>query len=116
MLNYFFTIKSHIIDLFMVGRVMQYRFEIDVPLVVGVVHLGVGDRGGFVVVVIMAYWYIVVASWASGWPLAISWPPLVWWTVNCLVVVLVNQQSAGLCVHHQISHYRFIYGGHSHAV
>ena len=27
MLNYFFTIKSHIIDLFLVGRVMQYRLE-----------------------------------------------------------------------------------------
>ena len=51
MLNYFFTIKSHIIDLFMMGRFMQYRFEIDVvPLVVGVVPLGVGDGGGFDVV------------------------------------------------------------------
>ena len=40
MLNYFFTIKSHIIDLFIVGGVMQYRFEIDVvPLLVGVVSL-----------------------------------------------------------------------------
>ena len=57
MLNYFFTIKSHIIDLFMVGRVMQYRLEIDVvPLLVGVVSLGVGDGGGFVVMV--AYWYM----------------------------------------------------------
>ena len=55
MLNYFFTIKSHIVDLFMVGRVMQYRLEIDVvPLLVGVVSLGVGDGGGFVVMV--AYW------------------------------------------------------------
>ena len=34
---------------------MQYRFEIDVvPLLVGVVPLGVGDGGGFVVMV--AYW------------------------------------------------------------
>ena len=40
MLNYFFTIKSHIIDLFIVGGVMQYRFEIDVvPLLVGVMSL-----------------------------------------------------------------------------
>ena len=55
MLNYFFTIKSHIIDLFMVGRVIQYRLEIDVvPLLVGVVPLWVGDGGGFVVMV--AYW------------------------------------------------------------
>ena len=34
---------------------MQHRFEIDVvPFVVGVVPLGVGDGGGFVVMV--AYW------------------------------------------------------------
>ena len=39
-----FTIKSHIIDLFMVGIVMQYKFEIDaVPLLVSLVYLGVGD-------------------------------------------------------------------------
>ena len=77
MLNSFFTIKSHIIDLFMVGRVMQYRFEIDVPMVVGVVPPGVGDGGGFEVVVMVAYWYM----W---WPLAIGGDNLVvavnsWW-------------------------------------
>ena len=59
MLNYFFTIKSHIIELFMVGIVMQYRFEIDVvPLLVGLVYLGVGDGGGFMEVVMAAYWYM----------------------------------------------------------
>ena len=86
MFNYFFTIKSHIIDLFMVGRVMQYRFEIDVvPLLVGLVYLGVGDGprrlhgdgdGGLLV--------HVVASWAWEWPVASSGDPLVvgvrsWW-------------------------------------
>ena len=48
---------------------MHYRFEIDVPLVVGVVHLGVGDRGGFVVVVIMAYWYMWWPHGRRGCPL-----------------------------------------------
>ena len=73
----FFTIKSHIIHLFMVGGVMQYSLEIDVvPLLVGVAPLRVGDGGCFVVVVMVAYWYmwwphgrrcglllVVVTSW-----------------------------------------------------
>ena len=76
MLNYFFTIKSHIIDLFMVGRVMQYRLEIDVvPLLVGVVSLGVGDAGGFVVV--MAYWYMWWPHWHRGGLLLVAATP--WW-------------------------------------
>ena len=59
MLNYFFTIKSHIIDLFIMGRVIQYRFEIDVvPLLVGLVYLGVGDGGGFMEVVMVGYRYM----------------------------------------------------------
>ena len=58
MLNYFFTIKSHIIDLFIMGRVIQYRFEIDVPFGLGVVPLGVGDGSGFMEVVMVAYWYM----------------------------------------------------------
>ena len=59
MLNYFFTIKSHIIDLFMWGRVMQYRLEIDVvPLLVGVLLFGVGYGSGLDVVVMVAYWYM----------------------------------------------------------
>ena len=33
-----------------------------------------------------------------------------------LVVVLVNPEYAQLFLHHQISHYRFIYGGQSYAV
>ena len=71
MLNYFFTIKSHIIDLFIMGRVIQYRFEIDVvPLLVGLVYLGVGDGGGFMVVAMVAYMVHVMASWAWVWPFA----------------------------------------------
>ena len=43
----------------MLGRVMQYRLEIDVvPVLVGVVSLGVGDGGGFMEVVMVAYWYM----------------------------------------------------------
>ena len=64
MLNYFFTIKSHIIDLFMMGRFMQHRFEIDVPFVVGWRWrwLRGGGDGGLLV--------HVVASLAWVWPFA----------------------------------------------
>ena len=76
MLNYFITINSHIIDLFMVGGVMQYSFEIDVvPLLVGVVSLGVGDGGGFVMVV--AYWYMWWPHGRRGGPLLSVGTP--WW-------------------------------------
>ena len=68
MLNYFFTIISHIIDLFMVGRVMQYRFEIDVVTLLVVaawwlwfesgggcgVGVGGGGSGGRLVRVVQA--------------------------------------------------------------
>ena len=33
-----------------------------------------------------------------------------------LVVLVVNLEYAELFLHHQISHYRFIYGGQSYAV
>ena len=89
MLNYFFTIKSHIIDLFMMGRFMQHRFEIDVvPFMVGVVPLAVGDGG-------------------DGDPHGGG--------SELLMVVLVNQEYAQLFLHHQISHYRFIYDGKIYA-
>ena len=56
MLNYFFTIKSHIIDVFIMDRGMQYRLEVDVvPLLVGMVLLGIGDGSGLEVVVMVAY-------------------------------------------------------------
>ena len=78
MLNYFFTIKSHIIDLFMVGRVMQYRLKIDVvPLLVGVVLLGVGDGGGLEVVVMVAYWYMWCPEGCGDGPLLAAATP--WW-------------------------------------
>ena len=41
------------------GGVMLYSLEIDVvPLLVGVAPLRVGDGGCFVVVVMVAYWYM----------------------------------------------------------
>ena len=64
---------------------MQYRLEIDVvPLLVGVVLLGVGDGGGLEVVVMVAYWYMWCPEGCGGWPLASGGDPLVvavssWW-------------------------------------
>ena len=57
MLNYFFTIKSHIIDLFIMDRGMQYRLEVDVvPLAGGGwCSFGIGDGSGLEVVVMVAY-------------------------------------------------------------
>ena len=79
MLNYFFTIKSHIIDLFMMGRFMQHRFEIDVvPFVVEVVPLGVGDGGGFVVLVMVVYWYMWWLHWRGCGLLLVAATSL-WW-------------------------------------
>ena len=80
MLHYFFTIKSHmyIIDLFMLGRVMQYRLDIDVvPLLMGVVLLRVGDGGGLEVVVMVAYWYMWCPEGRGDGLLLVAATP--WW-------------------------------------
>ena len=67
MLNYFFTIKSHIIDLFIMGRVIQYRFEIDVPLVVGGgCLLGLAMEVASMEVLMVAYWYMWWPHWRGG--------------------------------------------------
>ena len=85
MLNYFFTIKSHIIDLFIMDRGMQYRLEVDVvPLLVGMVLLGIGDGSGLEVGGDGGLLVHVMASWGWAWPLAIGGDPLVvavssWW-------------------------------------
>ena len=79
MVNYFFTIKSHIIDVFIMGKVIQYRFEIDlVPLLVGLVYLGVGDGGGFTEVVIVGYWYMWWLHGRGGGLLLAAVIP--WWS------------------------------------
>ena len=52
MLNYFFTIKSHIIDLFIIDRGMQYRLEVDVVPLVG----GDGAPLGLAMAVAWRWW------------------------------------------------------------
>ena len=73
----------------------------------------VGDGGGFVVMV--AYWYMWWPHGRGGGLLASGGDPLGGGSA-LLVVVPVNQEYAQLFLHHQISHYRFIYGGKIYAV